>query len=101
MSKLAQDIVLRPVITEESMQGIALNKYTFQVAKDANKVEIAQARSSTFLPAASKTDTLGICSTPSLRVLDTVGEQDNPVLRAGHCALDRDEVVFHIHLDNV
>ena len=43
MSKLAQDIVLRPVITEESMQGIALNKYTFQVAKDANKVEIAQA----------------------------------------------------------
>ena len=41
--KLAQDIIIAPVITEKSMSGIADKKYTFKVAKDANKVEIAQA----------------------------------------------------------
>ena len=43
MSRLAQDIILRPVITENSMDGIADRKYTFEVAKDANKVEIKAA----------------------------------------------------------
>lgn len=43
MSKLAQDIILRPIITEESMAGTAVKKYTFAVAKDANKIEIAKA----------------------------------------------------------
>ena len=33
MSRLAQDIILRPVITENSMDGIADRKYTFEVAK--------------------------------------------------------------------
>ena len=39
----AQDIIIRPVITEKSMAGLAQKKYTFEVAKDANKVEIAKA----------------------------------------------------------
>ena len=43
MSKLAQDIILKPVVTEESMMGTAMKKYTFVVAKDANKIEIAKA----------------------------------------------------------
>ena len=41
--KLAQDIILRPVITEESMAGQALKKYTFEVAKDATKPEVKAA----------------------------------------------------------
>ena len=41
--KKAQDIILRPVITEASMSGIANKKYTFKVANDANKIEIAKA----------------------------------------------------------
>ncbi|MCD7722547.1 MAG: 50S ribosomal protein L23 [Clostridiales bacterium] len=41
--KTAQDIILKPVITEESMMGLAEKKYTFKVAKDANKIEIAKA----------------------------------------------------------
>ncbi len=41
--KAPQDIILRPVITEASMQAIAMKKYTFKVAKDANKIEIAKA----------------------------------------------------------
>ena len=43
MSKFAQDIILKPVVTEESMLGTAMKKYTFIVAKDANKIEIAKA----------------------------------------------------------
>lgn len=41
--KAAQDIILKPVVTEESMMGIMLKKYTFKVASDANKIEIAKA----------------------------------------------------------
>ena len=41
--KTAQDIIIAPVITEKSMSGIADKKYTFKVARDANKIEIAQA----------------------------------------------------------
>lgn len=43
MSKTAQDIILRPIITEESMMNVMMRKYTFKVAKDANKIEIAKA----------------------------------------------------------
>ena len=41
--KAAQDIILKPIITEQSMDGLPNNKYTFQVAKDANKLEIKAA----------------------------------------------------------
>lgn len=41
--KTAQDIIIKPIITEESMMGIMMKKYTFKVAKDANKIEIAKA----------------------------------------------------------
>ena len=40
---LAQDIVIKPIITEKSMAGLQENKYTFKVAKNANKIEIAKA----------------------------------------------------------
>jgi large subunit ribosomal protein L23 len=36
-------IVLAPVITETSMNGQAYGKYTFKVALNANKIEIARA----------------------------------------------------------
>ena len=41
--KFAQDIILKPVITEQSMDGLADKKYTFKVAVDATKPEIAKA----------------------------------------------------------
>ena len=41
--KAPQDIIIAPVITEKSMSGIADKKYTFKVARDANKIEIAAA----------------------------------------------------------
>ena len=41
--KTAHDIVIRPIITERSMAGVTMKKYTFEVAKDANKIMIASA----------------------------------------------------------
>ena len=44
MSKFTQDIILTPVVTERSMDIMrSQRKYTFKVAKDANKIEIAKA----------------------------------------------------------
>ena len=37
---LAQDIIIRPLLTEKGYDGIADKKYTFIVAKAANKTEI-------------------------------------------------------------
>ena len=37
------DIIVRPLITEKSMDGVADKVYTFEVAKDATKAEIAAA----------------------------------------------------------
>lgn len=43
MDRTPQDIIIRPVITEASMANIHIKKYTFEVAKDASKPEIASA----------------------------------------------------------
>ena len=36
----AEDIILKPILTEKGYDGIPLKKYTFKVAKSANKTEI-------------------------------------------------------------
>ena len=43
MARTAYDVIIRPIITEQSMEDIDIKKYAFEVAKDANKVEIKQA----------------------------------------------------------
>lgn len=58
--KAAQDIILRPVITEESMAGTAEKKYTFSVAKDANKIEIAKAVEELFKVSVAKVNTVSV-----------------------------------------
>ena len=37
------DIIVRPLITEKSMDGVAMKRYTFEVKSDATKAEIAEA----------------------------------------------------------
>ena len=44
----AQDIILKPVLTEKGYDGIASKKYTFYVKKDANKTQIKLAVESIF-----------------------------------------------------
>ena len=60
MSRIAQDIILRPVITENSMDGMADRKYTFEVAKDANKIEIAKAVEELFGVKVAKVNTINV-----------------------------------------
>jgi len=43
MAKSVQDIIIRPIVTERSMGGMANRQYTFEVRKDADKVEIRNA----------------------------------------------------------
>ena len=58
--KKAQDIILAPVITEKSMMGIAERKYTFKVANDANKIEIAKAVEELFSVDVVKVNTISV-----------------------------------------
>ena len=56
--KLAQDIIIKPIITEESMMGTAMKKYTFKVAKNATKPEIAAAVEKLFGVEVAKVNTM-------------------------------------------
>ena len=54
----AYDIILRPVITEQSMESVAEKKYVFQVAVNANKTEIKAAIEEIFGVKVAKINTI-------------------------------------------
>ena len=54
----AYDIIIRPVITEQSMADVADKKYVFQVAMNATKTEIKAAVEEIFNVKVSKVNTL-------------------------------------------
>ena len=56
----AYDIILRPIITEQSMEHIDLKKYVFEVARDANKIEIGKAVEEIFGVEVDKVTTLNV-----------------------------------------
>ena len=56
--KIAQDIIVRPVITEESMAEVSEKKYTFEVAKSATKIDIARAVEQLFDVKVAKVNTM-------------------------------------------
>ena len=62
--KFAQDIILKPVITEKSMDGIASKRYTFKVAVDATKPEIASAVEELFGVKVAKVNTINMKRKP-------------------------------------
>ena len=41
--KCYADIIVRPLITEKSMDGVAIKRYSFEVMKSATKAEVAAA----------------------------------------------------------
>ena len=55
---LAQDIIIRPVITEQSMTQAQDKKYTFIVAKNTNKTEIKKAVQEIFKANVEKVNTM-------------------------------------------
>ena len=56
----SQDIVIRPIITEKSMMGIADKKYTFEVAKSATKIDVARAIEELFKVKVDKVTTVNV-----------------------------------------
>ena len=58
--KDARDIIIRPIITEHSYDMIEQNKYTFEVARDANKIEIGKAVEELFGVTVKKVNTLNV-----------------------------------------
>ena len=62
--KLAQDIIIRPIITEKSMDLTAEKKYVFKVAKDATKPEIAKAVAEMFGVAVECVNTINMKKKP-------------------------------------
>ena len=60
MMKAPQDIILKPIITEKSMAGMENKKFTFRVAKDANKIEIAKAVKELFGVDVKKVNTMNV-----------------------------------------
>ncbi|MBI2844461.1 MAG: 50S ribosomal protein L23 [Armatimonadetes bacterium] len=53
-------IVRKPLVTEKSMAGAQLHKYTFEVAPDANKIEIGRAVEEIFNVKVAKVNTLTV-----------------------------------------
>ena len=60
MAATAYDIIKRPIITEQSMAETEAKKYTFEVAKDANKIEIAKAVEEIFGVKVAKVNSLNM-----------------------------------------
>jgi large subunit ribosomal protein L23 len=58
--RTAHDIIIKPVITEQSMYAISEKKYTFYVALDANKIEIKKACEELFDVKVAKVNTIKI-----------------------------------------
>ena len=59
-----REVIIRPVITEHSYDMMEKNTYTFEVAKDSNKIEIAQAVEAIFNVDVVKVNTLNVKPKP-------------------------------------
>ena len=60
--KTAHDIIIRPIITEDSMARLAGKAYTFEVAADSNKIEIKKAVEELFGVKVAKVNTISMKS---------------------------------------
>jgi len=56
--KSAYDIIKRPIVTEQSMEAVEDKKYVFEVATDANKIEIKKAVEEAFGVKVAKVNTM-------------------------------------------
>ena len=60
MSVNAYEIIKRPIISEQSMEQTEMKRYTFEVAKTANKIVIAKAVEEIFGVKVAKVNTLNM-----------------------------------------
>lgn len=62
--RTAYDIIIKPVITEASMDNMQKKKYTFKVMSDANKIEIRKAVEELFDVKVEKVTTISMKAKP-------------------------------------
>ncbi|BED91595.1 MAG: 50S ribosomal protein L23 [Candidatus Improbicoccus pseudotrichonymphae] len=60
MKTYSQDIIIKPIISEKSNFGIPEHRYTFKVARSANKVQIKKAVEDIFDLKVEKVNTLNV-----------------------------------------
>lgn len=60
--KNMHDVIVRPIITEDSMARLADKKYTFEVVAGANKIEIKKAVEEIFKVEVLKVNTISVKS---------------------------------------
>ncbi len=63
-----QDVLRRPLITEKNTRLMEMNQYTFEVAPDANKIQIKEAVERTFNVKVKKVNTMNVRGKPRRRV---------------------------------
>ena len=85
--KNPHDIILRPVLTEKSYDGMADKRYVFEVAINANKIEIKQAVEAAF--------GVKVESVNTLRTLGKIKRQGRyagrpPVINKAYVTLKKD-----------
>jgi len=62
--RTSYDVILRPIITEQSMEQTDLKKYVFEVQRDAGKIEIKKAVEEVFGVKVAKVNTLIVKGKP-------------------------------------
>ena len=70
---IPEEIIIAPVVTERSNDGLQMGKYTFKVNKKATKVEIAKAVEKLFEVKVLKVNTMNV-SGKTKRVGKSVGK---------------------------
>jgi len=67
MNLVAHDILIRPLMTEKSSLLMEQNKYTFEVHKSANKIQIRQAVEQVFKVKVMSVNTMNVPGKPKRR----------------------------------
>ena len=67
MNANSHDIIVRPIITEKSNRMMSLNKYSFEVLRQANKIDIRRAVEDVFKVKVSSVHTINVHPKPKRR----------------------------------
>ncbi|MCR4745322.1 MAG: 50S ribosomal protein L23 [Lachnospiraceae bacterium] len=77
------DVILKPVVTEKSMNGMSEKKYTFLVHPEANKSQIKEAVEKMFDTKVAKVNTMNIQGKKKRRgmVVGTTAKQKKAIVQ--------------------
>mgnify|MGYP001581028036 CR=1 FL=1 len=89
---LSSKIIRKPVITEKSLRDAASGEYTFEVAKTANKIQIAKAVAELFKVDVKRVKT-NILKNRSKRVLRTKQKAILPAIKKAMVKVGKEQKI--------